>query len=371
MSLGTAGTIRVYETDAGFRAMTRVRDFDGRVRQVERHARTKGAARDALARALRDRARVDADAEITGTTKLAPVAEAWFADFQRKDRSPTTVAAYRARLDRHVLPALGNVRVREVTVGLIDRHLRAVEAKHGAVMAKQTRTVLGQVLGLAVRHDALLTNPCRETGAISTKPKKAPRALTVAQALQLMALLTYDDQAVNRDLPALVATMLATGLRVGEASAVLWDAIDFEAQTLAVVATVVRLKGQGVMRKLEPKTAAGRRTLKLPGWCAELLRERALTRFIRPADPVFPAPMGGLRDPSNTAADIKEAFEKSGFGWATSHTLRKTTASILHAKGLPANEIADQLGHTRLMQDVYLGRNVASTRAAAALETLG
>jgi hypothetical protein len=60
---------------------------------------------------------------------------------------------------------LGNVRVREITVGLIDRHLRAVEAKHGAVMAKQTRTVLGQVLGLAVRHDALLTNPYRETSA--------------------------------------------------------------------------------------------------------------------------------------------------------------------------------------------------------------
>jgi integrase len=238
-------------------------------------------------------------------------------------------------------------------------------------MAKQTRTVLGQVLGLAVRHDALLTNPCRETGAISTKPKHPPRAFTVAQALQLMALLTYDDLAVARDLPALIATMLATGLRVGEASAVLWDAIDFEAQTLAVVATVVRLKGQGVMRKLEPKTAAGRRTLKLPGWCAKMLRERALVHFTSPDAPVFPAPMGGLRDPSNTAADIKDAFEKAGFGWATSHTLRKTTASILHAQGLPASEIADQLGHARLMQDVYLGRGATNHRCAAALEALG
>jgi integrase len=239
-------------------------------------------------------------------------------------------------------------------------------------MAKQTRTVLGQVLGLAVRHDALLTNPCRETSAISTKPKKAPRALTIPQALQLLALLTYDDQAVARDLPALVATMLGTGLRVGEASALIWESIDLEAGTLAVVATVVRIKGKGLLRKLEPKSAASRRILKLPKWCVEMLRERARDRLAQPDHPVFPAPMGGLRDPSNTSADIKQAFEKAGFGWATSHTLRKTTASILDASGLSARDIADQLGHTRtsLTQDRYLGRNVASTRAATALEAL-
>jgi len=67
------------------------------------------------------------------------------------------------------VPALGNVRVRELSVGLLDRHLRAVEAKHGAAMAKQTKTVLGQVVGLAVRHDALAQNPVRDTSPISTK----------------------------------------------------------------------------------------------------------------------------------------------------------------------------------------------------------
>ncbi len=64
--------------------------------------------------------------------------------------------------------------------------------------------------------------------------------------------------------------------------------------------------------------------------------------------------------------DLREAFENAGFGWATSHILRKTTASIMDANGLAAG-IADQLGHsgTSLAQDGYLGRKVASTRAAA------
>lgn len=65
-------------------------------------------------------------------------------------------------------------------------------------------------------------------------------------------------------------------------------------------------------------------------------------------------------------------LEEAGFGWATSHALRKTTANILDAGGLSARDIADQLGHTRtsLTQDRYLGRNVASTRAATVLEAL-
>lgn len=60
----------------------------------------------------------------------------------------------------------------------------------------------------------------------------------------------------------------------------------------------------------------------------------------------------------------------AGFGHITSHVLRKTTATMLDHAGLSARAIADQLGHANpsLTQDVYLGRQVASTGAAAALE---
>jgi hypothetical protein len=122
---------------------------------VRANGRSRAAAERALAKALRDRARIDAGAEVSADTKFAAVAELWFSDFQRKDRSPTTLQAYRDRLDKQILPALGNVRVRELSVGLVDRHLRAIEAKHGGALAKQTKTVLGQVCGLAVRHDAM------------------------------------------------------------------------------------------------------------------------------------------------------------------------------------------------------------------------
>ena len=284
---------------------------------------------------------------------------------------PPTVAAYRDRLDKQILPVFGNIRVRELTVGIVDRHLRAVGIKHGSAMAKQTKTVLGQVIGLAVRHDALTQNPVRDASRISTKPKNPPRALSVPQATQLMAAVTYDDQAVARDLPALVATMLASGLRLGEACALLWRSVDFMTGTLEVEATVVRVKGKGMLRK-STKTTAGHRTLRLPRWCVDMLRERALPGLVDANVPVFPAPKGNIRDPSNTAADLRDAFDKAGFAWATSHVLRKTTASVLDAGGLSAREIADQLGHARpsITMDRYMGRGIAGERGTPILEGL-
>jgi integrase len=371
LSLGCHGSFRTYPEGNQFRSRCKVRDYDGVIREVQRVGRSKAAAEKALSEALRDRSRIDAAADITPDTRIAAVAEVWFTDFSRQDRSPTTVAAYRDRLDKHVVPALGNVRVRELTVGLVDRHLRAVEARHGAALAKQTKTVLGQVVALAVRHDALAQNPVRDTSPISTKPKSPPRALTAQQAAQLMALLTYDDQAVRRDLPVLVATMLATGLRLGEACGLLWRSVDLEVASLEVEATVVRIKGQGLLRK-STKTTAGHRTLRLPRWAVDMLRERAVINAAAPDTPVFSSPLGNLRDASNTAADLRDAFEAAGFAWATSHVLRKTTASVLDAAGLTAREIADQLGHARpsITMDRYMGRKIASDRGAVVLEVL-
>jgi integrase len=241
----------------------------------QRHAQTKGAAERALRVALRDRVHVGAEAEITPDTKIAGLAETWFAEISTQDRSPGTLRAYRDRLDRQIIPALGNLRVRELTTGVVDRHLRAIRDKHGASLAKLCRTVLSGMAGLATRHDALEHNPVRDAGRISPgKPKRVPRALSVAETRELRAWLSNNDKARERDLPDLVDMLLATGLRVGEALAVTWDAVDLAAGTVEVRGTVIRVKGRGLVIKPAPKTRAGFRTLVLPSWAVEMLRLR-------------------------------------------------------------------------------------------------
>ena len=144
---------------SGYKAVTRYRDWDGNVRQVKRHGATKGAARRNLAAAIRDRSSGTSQIDLNGETKLSVLSEVWFDEIKGRDLSPSTVQAYRDRLDKQILPSLGELRLRELSVGVVDRHLAAVKAAHGPSLAKTTRSVLSGLFTLACRYDAIATNP--------------------------------------------------------------------------------------------------------------------------------------------------------------------------------------------------------------------
>ncbi len=85
---------------------------------------------------------------------------------------------------------------------------------------------------------------------------------------------------------------------------------------------------------------------------------------------MFPDVNGGFRDPANTRRELREARGKETLAWITSHTFRKTAATILDEAALSARLVADQLGHSRpsMTQDVYMGRRAVDSQAALALE---
>lgn len=375
LPIGTYGEIRCYTTANGrVRAVTNYRDYDGVTRPVERTGSTQGKAIARLKEAIRDRGRIDASAEITKDTKLKAVAELWFADIDAEVRSgkksPNTGRQYRDRLDQQIIPAIGELRMCEVTVSRVDRVVKTTAEKHGNAVAKMTRTVLSGVLGLATRHDAFEHNPVRDVRTIEGSHKSA-RALELEQVQELRAKVAADPVAVRRDLPDFTDMMLATGLRIGETAGIVWGAVDLDAATVEVRAIVIRVKGVGLVLKPKPKSKSGYRTLELPSWAVEMLLRRR-PADAGPDDPIFTAPMGGLRDPSNTNADLKEAFTTAGYGWVTSHVYRKTVASMMDDAGLSARAAADQLGHAKvsMTQDRYFKRKVAKTGAAKVLEAV-
>lgn len=372
LAVGTAGRIRVYQVAKGWRARTLVRDYDGQTRAVEATRKTRAAAERALAEAIRDRHRAGSSAEVTPNTRVSDLAEVWWAEVSQSAKSPTTLRLYRDRLDRQVVPSLGLLRVRELTTGTIDRHLRAVVQQHGPGTAKATRSVLAGLCGLAARHDAIERNPVRDVGSIPQTESRQPIALSVAEVRQLRALLTYDRKAVARDLPEFVDMMLATGLRIGECSAITWDAVDLDSGTVEIRGMVVRIRGIGLVIRQDASSKLRVRVLSLPSWAVSMLKHRFARRDLHARSPaVFPAPLGGLRDPSNTQADLRQAFEAAGFE-ITSHALRKTVATLMDESGLSARAGADQLGHSKpsMTADKYWGRKALVTGAAAVLEQL-
>ncbi|MEJ3652543.1 site-specific integrase [Actinomycetes bacterium KLBMP 9759] len=353
-----------------------VRDHDGVLREVERTGPSRTGAEIRLKSALLERGRTVRDGEITGDTTVVALGELWLQEFDRAvrlgKRSPTTAEAYRYRFDRHVRNGIGALLVRELRTSRLDRLVVQVHDRDGAAAAKTLRTVLSGMVGLAVRYGALDSNPVRDVGRIESDRSSA-RALSLAEATDLRAKIHADERCKGWDLVDFTDFMLATGLRIGEAAAVTWDALDLDAGTVEVRGTVIRVKGVGLTIKPRPKSKSGYRTLELPAWAVAMLDRRRAGARSNDWNVVFSAPLGGLRDPSNTQADLRVVFADAGYGWVTSHVYRKTVATMMDASGLTARQAADQLGHAKvsMTQDNYFGRKVAKTGAAEVLEVFG
>ena len=88
-------------------------------------------------------------------------------------RSPGTVETYSRQLNAHVLPALGALRLGEVTTPLVDRFVTDVHEHVGPATGRTCRSIVSGVMALAVRHGAVSANPTRELERLSAQPRRA------------------------------------------------------------------------------------------------------------------------------------------------------------------------------------------------------
>jgi integrase len=378
MALGTWGEIRVHVSHVNvrgrpdrFRAVAGYRDFDGKTRHVERYDRTKAGAVNRLRIALKERSTLGRRGELTAAHRFGDAAAMWLAKIEamaaEDRRSPGTVETYRRVFDRHVKPALEALRLAEVLTPVVDRFIATMKEDVGAPTARTCKTIVSGVMGLAVRYGAVTVNPVREVERVEGLPRKEPRSLTEEERVAWVVQLAADEDAVRKDLPDLTAFMLATGARIGETLAVLWSEVDLERETVEITSTVIRVKGVGLIRKrtspgpvsVSSRCRAGPWPCCAGGSWRTAARSAGVSR--RP---------GRLPGSEQRAADLREARGIEDLAWVTSHSFRKTTATILDEAGLSSRLVADQLGHARpsMTQDVYLGRKQVSQRAAAALE---
>jgi hypothetical protein len=94
---------------------------------------------------------------------LIDLANLWITGLEAEGRiEQTTINVYRRVLDNLVLPNAGRLKLREATTGRLDRLLLRLHDQ-SVNRQRQAKVVLGAMLDLAVRHDAIPTNPTRAT----------------------------------------------------------------------------------------------------------------------------------------------------------------------------------------------------------------
>ena len=289
------------------------------------------------------------------------------------DLAAKSVDTYAATI-KAVRPRFAGVRVSEADPALLHDILAGIRRDHGATRERHTKVALNAVFGDAVLARAVATNPVREIparrrGKANRHAKGAP-PIAADDLPKLLAALDASEACRQRDLRDPIVLLIATGLRRSELLGLDWGDVDLENKVLHVRHSVVRVKGAGLVRQATTKTG-DERHVPLPRFAVEMLIHRR-DHWSGPNDAkvVFPSTTGTLRDPDNFGKQWAAVRASLGFPDVSSHSFRKTVATVIDDSGLSARVGADQLGHARpsMTMDTYMARGVIHREVASALD---
>ncbi|MGY2747266.1 site-specific integrase [Arthrobacter sp. UYCu723] len=335
LPIGSKGQVWTRRDGKTHTAYCYYRDVDGVTRRVKASAASAQRARDALDARLDGRALGTAGV-VTADSTVTELAQAWQATLTTSQK---TKDSYAQVLRSHIIPGMGALRCREVTVGRVDAFLQG--KKDAPSVAVKSRVVLSLMFALAARYDAVQVNPIRET-KVSVEKRKV-KAMTVEEGEKLRAHIaewakTDPRRAYFADMTDL---FIATGLRPGEMLGLLWTDFDFKARTLTVTGTLKRDTVQGLHRQDHPKSEAGERTITVPDFVWPMLARRKLAAK---AEMVFPNRFGAWLEPSNVTQLWRQAC---GQEWAgVKQRDFRTAVATLIARESGAEAAAGQLGHS-------------------------
>ena len=348
--IGTYGTISIRRQPSGrYAARTRYRDWDGKSREVQSTATTRPAAERALKKKLADRSLFHPGfTGMSADSAFTALVDYWLEDMELEDRlSRTTRQLYERNMRQLVMPAFEHYSLREITVSRVDRFLKA-QAQKSYSMAKQSKTVLSLAFGLAVRYEAIHRNPVRETVRLR-KPPSTAMALTVDQ----VEAIRYAVRSWRRgaglsgpkpdgQLEAIIEVMLGTSARIGEVLAIRKCDVDMTCSppTVRLCGTVISPKGKPTYRQDHGKSSKSRRTVAVPSYTAEAVRQRLA--IIGDADSEHLIFLSRNHTPlttNNVRRRLRAILDEAGIGGVTPHSFRRTVATVVDPRA-PSDRIA-------------------------------
>ena len=263
---------------------------------------------------------LDADRLVKEVPRLGVYAESWIAS-KALALKPSSGTWYADRLDKHVLPVLGDFFLDKIT----NDDLRTLQASLAKRMAPAsvngTMAVLKMVIGDAVAEYELPRNPGQRLRALPIR-KWDDDNPNILSAEELGRVLAW----VKKESPqhyALIVLLAFTGVRIGEASALKWDDIDEEMG-------LIRIRRAQWRGKVSTTKTGKTRSVPLVPELAVVLREHRECLVARQAKGLeegwmFPSAVGGLHPKEVLRKPLRKALKSAGIVRRfTIHGFRRT-----------------------------------------------
>jgi integrase len=360
----------------------------GKLRQVSRTTR-KGIAD---ARRIRSRLVTEvAEGKHGGTSgTLGSLLNDWLAYIESDGRSPTTMAGYRIKVNKTIMPALGDRPLDKLNAHDLD-DFYGKQRKAG--LSHQTILHLHRIISAALATAERWGWVQRNVAKLARPPAVLPKELTIPPPERVQALIQAAAASKSPEWATVITMAALTGLRRGELCGLKWSDVDWEGSAITVRRSIWQTSdGWG---EKDPKSHQIRRLLLGEHAMAVLAgRRKRVSEAARLSDVdlpeggfIFATDIAGttpmlpgavtlaftrlcrrMEAPALKAAKSEKRELRIDERWPYRfHDLRHYTASELFRAGHNPRTVADRLGHAdpAITLKIYTHDTEDQARAAA------
>lgn len=304
---------------------------------------TKTSARAAMVQLQSDAVRGDALVPRGGQMPLSAWLDTWWPPYAATLKPSSRVSA-EGILRRYIRPRLGHLPLDDIAPLAVQKWVADMLAGWSGQKPLSVKSVrnahglLHKILAEAVAERLIRSNPCQRTG-LPERTDYEMRFLTEPEAGRLLA-------ATPDHWRPLIALLVGTGLRWGEAVGLRVGRVDLLARRLTVVETMQELADTAAIVFVAPKSRMSRRTVPMPAYVVDALVPLVAGRDRN--ELVFRAVQGGpvrYRVFRTTWVKMIRAAALEGL---RIHDLRHTHASWLISAGVPLTAVQRRLGHASI-----------------------
>ena len=261
--------------------------------------------------------------------------------------SENSRSSFQGNLDRWIYPALGEMKMPDITAANISALLLDMQAQGKAhATCIKVYTVLKSLFKMAYLSDIIQKNPMDKV----ERPKQRKdevrgieaEAYTIDEVKHILSCLEKEPLKWQ----ALIRLLVDTGIRRGECCGLQWKDVDFKGNTITVAGNLCYTPQKGVY--LDTPKNGKTRIIDVDADVIALLQQlrqqqasHALSAFVFTQDN-SPEPM----HPQSPTRYLKKFAARYGIDDLHPHKLRHSFASIAITNGADIASVSEKLGHS-------------------------